>query len=161
MSLLALGALAFGLALAALLRKPLPSLRRPWAFLLAPVPEVVAVFLPVPTFLAQGTTYTLVGLAVLMNREIRPLYLVLLGALMNLTTILIHGGMPVDPGALERAGLGEFRGYLEGKGDGLHYLGPAFPLGDWIAVPGRVLSPGDTLILLGLFLTPLGRSNHG
>ena len=69
----------------------------------------------------------------------------------------------MDPVALDKAGLSAYRDFLLHRKDGLHYLGPAFPLGDWIPLPGRTVSPGGLAIALGLFLIPvLGerRSNH-
>jgi len=155
MTLLALTALGLGILLAKLLGKRLPSLKHPWLLLLTPLPEVLAVFLPIPVVFSQGATYLLVSVAAWTNRHLPALYLVFLGAGVNALAIFLHGGMPVDPVALERAGLGHYRDYLAQKGDGLHYLGDAFPLGDWIPLPGRVVSPGDLLIALGLLLVPL------
>jgi len=91
------------------------------------------------------------------------MHFLVLGALLNATAILLYGGMPVDPVALDKAGLSAYRDFLLHRKDGLHYLGPAFPLGDWIPLPGRTVSPGGLAIALGLFLIPvLGerRSNH-
>jgi hypothetical protein len=79
------------------------------------------------------------------------MYPLLLGAFLNAAAILLHGGMPVDPVALDKAGLSAYRDFLLDRKDGLHYLGPAFPLGDRIPLPGRTVSPGDLAITLGLF----------
>jgi hypothetical protein len=162
MTLLALLALILGMSLAKLLRRPIPPLRHPWVLLLSPFPEVLAAFTPLPTLLAQGLTYILVALGAALNLHLWGMYPLLLGALLNATAILLYGGMPVDPVALDKAGLSAYRDFLLHRKDGLHYLGPAFPLGDWIPLPGRTISPGDLTIALGLFLIPvLGeRSNH-
>lgn len=155
MTLLAVLALSFGLALAKLLKRPLPRLEHPWLLLLAPVPEILGIFLHLPTALTQGITYGLVAVAAWANRHLPGILLVFTGASLNALAVFLHGGMPVDPDALARARLDHYRDYLAQRGDGLHYLAPAFPLGDWIPLPGRVLSPGDLAIALGLLLTPL------
>lgn len=155
MTLLALIALSIGVSLARLLKKKLPRLEHPWLLLLTPTPEILGAFLNLPTALTQSLTYLLVGIAAWANRHLPGIYLVLTGALLNALAVFLHGGMPVDPDALNRAGLERYRDYLAQKGDGFHYLAPAFPLGDWIPLPGRVLSPGDLAIALGLLLTPL------
>jgi hypothetical protein len=163
MTLLALLALILGMSLAKLLRRPIPPLRHPWVLLFSPLPEVLAAFTPLPTLLAQGLTYTLVALGAALNLHLWGMYFLLLGALLNATAILLCGGMSVDPVALDKAGLSAYRDFLLHQKDGLHYLGPAFPLGDWIPLPGRTVSPGDLVIALGLFLIPvLGkrRINH-
>ncbi|WP_373277641.1 DUF5317 family protein [Thermus caldilimi] len=108
--------------------------------------EIGGVLLRVPV---QGAVYALVALWGVLNRKEGAVYPLTLGATLNAVAIFLHGGMPVDPIALEKAGLAHT---AERLNDGLHYLGEAFPLGDWIALPGRVLSPGDLLILLSLFL---------
>ncbi|ADW22200.1 conserved hypothetical protein [Thermus scotoductus SA-01] len=137
------------------MKKKLPRLEHPWLLLLTPTPEILGAFLNLPTALTQSLTYLLVGVAAWANRHLPGIYLVLTGALLNALAVFLHGGMPVDPDALNRAGLERYRDYLAQKGDGFHYLAPAFPLGDWIPLPGRVLSPGDLAIALGLLLTPL------
>lgn len=155
MTLLALIALSIGVSLARLLKKKLPRLEHPWLLLLTPTPEILGAFLNLPTALTQSLTYLLVGVAAWANRHLPGIYLVLTGALLNALAVFLHGGMPVDPDALNRAGLERYRDYLAQKGDSFHYLAPAFPLSDWIPLPGRVLSPGDLAIALGLLLTPL------
>lgn len=155
MTLLALIALSIGASLARLLKKKLPRLERPWLLLLAPAPEVLGALLHLPTAFTQGLAYLLVGIAAWANRHLPGISFVLTGALLNALAVLLHGGMPVDPDALTRAGLAHYHDYLAQRGDGFHYLAPAFPLGDWIPLPGRVLSPGDLAIALGLLLTPL------
>lgn len=149
----ALLSLALGLLLRplALRRWPPVPLCCPWVPLALVGVEVLGVLAGLPL---QGAVYLGVFLWVGLNRH--PVLLpLLLGAGFNGLVILVHGGMPVDPRALERAGLGSTASFLEAKGDGLHFLGPAFPLGDWIALPGRVLSPGDLLICLSLFLVAM------
>lgn len=155
MTLLALIALSIGMLLARLLKRELPRLEHPWLLLLAPTPEVLGALLHLPTVFTQGATYGLVAVAAWANRHLPGISFVFTGALLNALAVLLHGGMPVDPNALTRAGLERYHDYLAQRGDGFHYLAPAFPLGDWIPLPGRVLSPGDLAIALGLLLTPL------
>ncbi|WP_337844804.1 DUF5317 family protein [Thermus sp.] len=151
------GAALFSLGLGALLRylgvrwgTPL-TLRHFWLPLSVLAVEVLGVLMGFPL---QGLVYLGVFLWLALNWH--PIFLPsLLGAGLNALAILLYGGMPVDPVALERAGLAHTVSHLASRGDGLHYLGLAFPLGDWIALPGRVLSPGDLLICLSLFLVAL------
>lgn len=147
----------FSLSLGTLLRHlgvrwgPPLVLRYFWLPLTALALEVLGVLMALPL---QGLVYLGVFLWVFLNWH--PVFLpLLLGAGLNGLALLLYGGMPVDPVALERAGLGHTASYLAARGDGLHHLGPAFPLGDWIALPGRVLSPGDLLICFSLFLVGL------
>lgn len=151
------GAALFSLGLGALLRylgvrwgTPL-TLRHFWLPLSVLAVEVLGVLMGFPL---QGLVYLGVFLWLALNWH--PIFLPsLLGAGLNALAILLYGGMPMDPVALERAGLAHTVSHLASRGDGLHHLGPAFPLGDWIALPGRVLSPGDLLICLSLFLVAL------
>ncbi len=149
MSLLAPLALLLGLLMRVLLPRRGVVLKGLYLPLLALGAELLGVRTGLVLF--QGVNYALLFLFFLVNRH--PLLLPLaLGAGLNGLAVLLHGGMPVDPVALERAGLGAYRPFLEGQGDGLHFLAPAFPLGDWIVLPGRVVSPGDLFLLLGLLL---------
>ncbi|WP_051906183.1 DUF5317 family protein [Thermus tengchongensis] len=151
------GAALFSLGLGALLRylgvrwgTPL-TLRHFWLPLSVLAVEVLGVLMGFPL---QGLVYPGVFLWLALNWH--PIFLPsLLGAGLNALAILLYGGMPVDPVALERAGLAHTVPHLASREDGLHYLRLAFPLGDWIALPGRVLSPGDLLICLSLFLVAL------
>jgi hypothetical protein len=105
-----------------------------------------------------GATAHLVsyGLAVtflVVNRQVRWLWVVGVGGLANLVAITANGGvMPADPGALARAGMqldpGEFA-------NSTAVVDPRLPwLGDYFAVPSswplaNVFSVGDLVLVLG------------
>lgn len=144
MSLAILTVLLLGFGLGAFSRKKTPSLHHPWLPFLALGVEIVLLLLRVSPVLVQTLVVFLVGLWAWINRRVLGSVLVAFGAFVNYLAVLLHGGMPVDPVALARAGL------PSEIGDGFHYVGQAFPLGDWIPLPGRVLSPGDLLILVGV-----------
>lgn len=91
-----------------------------------------------------------------LNRHITPLWVVGLGALMNLAAIVTNGGvLPSDPDALRRAGIAlSGEGFLKSR----VLEDPALPwLGDWIVVPPPlprgVASPGDIVLFLGALAT--------
>ncbi len=150
MTLLALIALSIGVSLARLLKKKLPRLEHPWLLLLTPTPEILGAFLNLPTALTQSLTYLLVGVAAWANRHLpRDLPRPHRGALLNALAVFLHGGMPVDPDALNRAGLETLPRHLA-QGRRL----PPRPRLPRRLDPsrGRVL-PGDPAIALGL-LTP-------
>lgn len=163
-------ALGLGLALRLLLfrRLALPSFRFPLLFLLALLWEgalaLLALFRLLPPSLAgplgQAGAYLLLLPAFALNWSLPPMRLAFLGGVLNGLVILVNGGhMPVDPGALEVAGLGHYRDFLARAGDGLHILASPSTrlllLGDWIPLPGRVVSPGDLLLAVAVFLLPL------
>lgn len=169
MSKLLVLALLAGLLFRRLLfRAPPPSLeelRAPWVFLLAALAEGALALLALGGHLpgraagpwGQGAAYALLLVGFALNLRLPGMPLAALGALLNALAVLANGGhMPVFPWALEAAGLGGYRPLLEGAGDGAHLLvegeAPLGFLGDWIPLPGVVLSPGDLLILLGVFL---------
>lgn len=165
-----LSALLLGLSLRFLLRRPtLFSVRRPWLFLLALGVEaslaLLAAWGVVPGRVAgplgQVLVYTLLFVAFLQNLHLVGMRFAALGALFNALVIAANGGhMPVFPEALERAGLGGYASFLARAGDGLHVLAGEGTrlgfLGDWIVLPGRVVSPGDLLLVLGLFSLGFG-----
>ena len=101
-------------------------------------------------------TYVAVGAVVLRNLDVRFVWVVGLGGLLNLIAIVANGGvMPASRGALETAGLdvrdGAFANSDYVEDAQLGFLGDVFAIPDgW---PGaNVFSVGDVLILLGALL---------
>jgi hypothetical protein len=106
---------------------------------------------------AHVATYALAGACILRNLpELRFLWVVALGGLLNFIAIAANGGvMPASRGALSAAGLdvrsGEFT-----NSDHVENAHVAF-LGDVFAVPAgwpgaNVFSVGDALMVVGAFL---------
>jgi hypothetical protein len=106
---------------------------------------------------AHVLTYGLVGACALMNlRQIRFLWVIALGGLLNFIAIAANDGvMPASRGALEAAGLdvreGSFANSDAVEGANLAFLGDVFAIpAGW---PGaNVFSLGDVLMLVGAFL---------
>ena len=101
-------------------------------------------------------TYALAGACVLRNLDLRFVWVVALGGLLNVIAIVANGGvMPASRGALETAGLdvrtGEFANSDFVEGARMSFLGDVFAIPDgW---PGaNVWSVGDALMLLGVLL---------
>ena len=101
-------------------------------------------------------TYALVGACLLRNLDLRFMWVVGLGGLLNLVAIAANGGvMPASRGALAVAGLdvrsGEFANSDAVDGAHLAFLGDVFAIpAGW---PGaNVFSVGDVLMLAGAFL---------
>jgi hypothetical protein len=136
-------------------------LRQAWA-----IPTAVAVQVLITTIAPGGSatlraglhlgTYVIAGIFVVANRQLPGLWLIALGAGLNLLVIGVNGGvMPADPGALERAVLpvvaGEFENSTVLKDPKLPFLGDVF------AVPAslpfaNVFSIGDVVLAVGGFL---------
>ncbi len=101
-------------------------------------------------------TYALAAGCLLRNLDLRFLWVVGLGGLLNLIAIAANGGvMPASRGALETAGL-EVRGGEFANSDVVEGAHVAF-LGDVFAVPAgwpgaNVFSLGDVVMLVGVFL---------
>jgi Family of unknown function (DUF5317) len=101
-------------------------------------------------------TYVAVGAVVLRNLDVRFVWVVGLGGLLNLVAIVANGGvMPASRSALETAGL-EVRDGAFANSDYVENASLGF-LGDVFAVPegwpgANVFSVGDVLILLGALL---------
>ena len=106
--------------------------------------------------IAHLATYGLVGACILRNLDIRFMWLVAAGGLLNFIAIAANGGvMPASESALRAAGLdvrsGEFA-----NSDLVDDAHVAF-LGDVFAIPAgwpgaNVFSVGDALMVLGAFL---------
>ena len=106
---------------------------------------------------AHVMTYGLAGVCVVRNlRELRFLWVVALGGLLNFVAIAANGGvMPASRGALETAGLSVQSGSFANSD--LVEGANAWFLGDVFAVPAgwpgaNVFSVGDVLMLLGAML---------
>lgn len=101
-------------------------------------------------------TYALAAACLLRNLDLRFVWLVGVGGLLNLIAIAANGGvMPASRGALETAGLDVESGQFANS-DFVEDAHVAF-LGDVFAVPAgwpgaNVFSPGDALMLVGVFL---------
>jgi hypothetical protein len=105
---------------------------------------------------AHVFTYALAGACVVGNLDLRFMWVVALGGLLNLIAIVANGGvMPASRGALETSGLdvrsGEFANSDLVENANVGFLGDVFAIPDgW---PGaNVFSVGDALMLLGVFL---------
>ena len=105
---------------------------------------------------AHVTTYGLAGACILRNLDIRFMWVVAVGGVLNFIAIAANGGvMPASKGALRTAGLdvrsGEFA-----NSDLVENARVAF-LGDVFAIPAgwpgaNVFSLGDALMVVGAFL---------
>jgi Family of unknown function (DUF5317) len=106
---------------------------------------------------AHIATYALAGACVVRNlRELRFVWVVALGGLLNFVAIAVNGGvMPASRGALSAAGLdvrsGEFANSDFVDGANVAFLGDVFAIpAGW---PGaNVFSVGDVLMVVGAFL---------
>jgi hypothetical protein len=106
---------------------------------------------------AHVMTYALAGVCVVRNlKELRFLWVVALGGLLNFVAIAANGGvMPASRGALETAGLsvrsGSFANSDLVEGANVWWLGDVFAIpAGW---PGaNVFSVGDALMVLGALL---------
>lgn len=142
-----------------------PKVSFPWLFFVALGWEVLwaalAFYGLVPPAVAgpvgQTGTYLLMGLAFAVNVHEPGFIPAVIGTLLNAAVIFANGGhMPVDPQAMERAGLAHLIPFLQNARDGVHILMDENTrlryLGDWIPIPGKVLSPGDVLLVQSLFI---------
>jgi Family of unknown function (DUF5317) len=101
-------------------------------------------------------TYALAGACVVRNLDLRFIWVVALGGLLNFIAIALNGGvMPASRGALATAGLdvqsGSFSNSDFVDGANVWFLGDVFAIpAGW---PGaNVFSVGDALMLLGVLL---------
>jgi hypothetical protein len=108
-------------------------------------------------------SYILLLIGLYFNRHIPSFWLIIIGTGFNAAVIITNGGrMPVSTNALSAAGLEQYIPLLE-KGNHLkHILLTESTVLPWLAdfIPmhksyfpgGNVISPGDILIYLGMFL---------
>jgi Family of unknown function (DUF5317) len=115
-----------------------------------------------PAVLWQVVSAGLLLLFLIANLRYRALGIVALGVGLNLLVVTLNGGyMPASPEDLRAAGMPQVAAQLETQGSfqktGRQDEGTVLPiLGDVIRVPlpgpDRVVSPGDVLVALGIFL---------
>jgi hypothetical protein len=105
---------------------------------------------------AHLSTYALVGIVVVANLDLRFLWVVGLGGLLNFVAIALNGGvMPASEDALRTAGLsakdGDFTNSDVVENAAVPWLGDVFAVPEgW---PGaNVFSVGDVVIVIGVFL---------
>jgi hypothetical protein len=147
--------------LAGLLRIRIAGLPLVWGALLV---QVVAVEVPLPHLLAvvaHLASYVLAAAFLWLNRELRGLPVVALGAACNAVTIALNGGtLPASADAVRRAGIPPDSDFLNSAV--LDH--PVLPwLGDVFAWPqplplANVFSVGDALIVLGVGAVSWGAS---
>jgi hypothetical protein len=154
LSVYAVAALLVGLAA---LWLPVPPLRA-WPLL------VVAALPQLPVIAGiRGPALVLISAVALalwgwQNRRSAGPLLAAAGCLLNLGTMLVHGGaMPIHPDTLARIGITASPGTaLVGSKDLAADLAATALLGDWIIVPLHVVtlvvSPGDLLVVAGITL---------
>jgi hypothetical protein len=136
-------------------------LRWVWLVVLAFAIQVVLVTLvpsgqPTLHRVAHVATYFLAGACILRNLDLRFMWVVAVGGLLNFVAIAANGGvMPASRGALRAAGLdpasGEFANSDLVRNPHVGFLGDVFAIpAGW---PGaNVFSLGDAVMLLGAFL---------
>jgi hypothetical protein len=106
--------------------------------------------------IAHVATYFLAGACILRNLDLRFVWVVAVGGLLNFIAIAANGGvMPASRGALSAAGL-DVRSGSFANSDLVENARVGF-LGDVFAIPAgwpgaNVFSVGDALMLLGTFL---------
>jgi hypothetical protein len=133
-------------------------LRHGWAILAAVAAQVLITTIAPDgsTSLRAGLhlgTYAIAAIFVVANRHLPGLWLIALGATLNLLVIGVNGGvMPADPGALERAGLpvvsNEFENSTVLEDPKLAILGDVFAVPEPLPF-ANVFSIGDVVLLLG------------
>jgi uncharacterized protein DUF5317 len=105
---------------------------------------------------AHIATYALAGACILRNLDLRFVWVVAVGGLLNFIAIVANGGvMPASARALRAAGLDANSGDFANS-DVVHNAHVRF-LGDVFAIPdgwpgANVFSVGDAVMLLGAFL---------
>lgn len=110
-----------------------------------------------------GTSYLLLLLGIWLNRKLPAARMISVGILLNALVIIANGGrMPVSTAALSQAGLDYYIPLLE-KGNYLKhalldgstrftFLADIIPLKPSIYPGGKVISVGDIILNLGVFI---------
>ncbi|MDD4903613.1 MAG: DUF5317 domain-containing protein [Candidatus Bipolaricaulis sp.] len=118
-------------------------------------------------------SYAILFLWLLLNRSIRPVWMIGIGALLNAGVVLANGGyMPSSATALGQAGLGSTAATLlvDGTYGNVVLMGTDSrlnALGDWLFLPSWIpgataFSIGDLLIMVGLaWLVVKGMRGNG
>lgn len=87
------------------------------------------------------------------NRQIAGVKWIVVGALLNLMALLLHGGlMPVSESALVQTGQEVDSFETDSRHQLMKNSMPFWLFGDWIPVVRYVLSPGDLLVGMGIIL---------
>lgn len=101
--------------------------------------------------------YTMLILAIWMNRRIAGLGVLAFGFVMNLLVVTVNGfRMPLSGSAAARAGLepstlpGSFK--LIGEHTAFPFLADLIPIPAYAFHPPEVMSAGDVLVMVGVFL---------
>ncbi|WP_174727000.1 DUF5317 family protein [Mesobacillus harenae] len=99
-------------------------------------------------------TFIGITIGLLKNKSIAGVKWIVVGAILNLTALILHGGlMPVSEAALKSTGQD---GDLTFETDSRHQLMQGsmdyWILGDWIPVIRYVLSPGDLIVGIGIVI---------
>lgn len=105
-------------------------------------------------------TFVCMVLGLWLNRRMAGMKWILIGAILNLLALILHGGlMPVSETAIRLTG--QDMGF---DTDSRHQLmdssSPFWFLGDWIPLVQYILSPGDLLVGIGLFRFFVVNSKH-
>jgi hypothetical protein len=102
-----------------------------------------------------AVSYALLVLFLMWNRWIPGAWVMAIGLLLNLLVVVANGGMPVQPEAIDRAGMDV--GALQESSNSKHHVmsddDVLWRLGDVIAIPppvSAVLSIGDVLLYGGV-----------
>jgi Family of unknown function (DUF5317) len=150
-----LAPLLAGRSLRPLLSVRIAGLPLVWVGLLA---QVVAIEMPMPSWLAATVHLASYGLAAVflwLNRGLRGLPVLALGAASNAVTIALNGGtLPASADAVRRAGIapgGEFLNSAVLPHPVLPWLGDVFAWPEPLPL-ANVFSVGDVLIVLGVGL---------
>lgn len=130
--------------------------RAPWLVLGALAVQLVVLEAPgLPEPVAAGAhlaTYAAAALFVVLNRRVRGLLVLALGAASNGVTILLNGGtLPSTAAARSLAGLDQVHGFTNSgvlADPVLPFLGDVFAVPSWFPL-ANVFSVGDVLIVAG------------
>ncbi len=161
-----LAVLAIPLTGGSFLRLGQVPIRGWWLLPLALVLQVlvITVLTDLPSGLAAGVhvaTYVLAGIFLWLNRAVRGVPLLGLGAVLNGVTIAVNGGtLPASRWAVETAGLDDKEGFVN---SGVLESPRLLWLGDVFAVPegmpfANVFSMGDVLIVAGVAVLVIANS---
>ncbi|GAB3268923.1 DUF5317 domain-containing protein [Kineosporia babensis] len=125
---------------------------------------VISVLPDLPTALAASVhvaTYALAGIFLWLNRAVKGVLLVTLGAMANGVTIAVNGGtLPASRWAVETAGLDHREGFVNSgvlENPRLPWLGDVFAIPEGLPF-ANVFSIGDVLIVAGVVVLIVANS---
>jgi len=116
------------------------------------------------TVIVQGLAYILILIGVWFNREYIGIIIIGLGCISNAMVILLNNGkMPVSEGVTRKANIIINASNIDIKhtimqiGDKTHlsFLADRYYIPGWMGILMRIVSIGDLIIVLGLFLVTL------